>query len=109
MSNSQFQYPHKAVAGRYYVHADAFALLPPDALAKIVAAERLAKVALGQRFNVARFETSHDTISLLHYPTFFEDPFPALNESWHVDFATGRVSYRTYQDSLTPPILHRKE
>jgi DNA phosphorothioation-associated putative methyltransferase len=31
------------------------------------------------------------------------------HESWHVDLTTRRVSYRTYQDSLTPPILHRKE
>ena len=32
-----------------------------------------------------------------------------MRESWYVDLATSRVSYRTYQDSLTPPILHRKE
>jgi hypothetical protein len=109
MPQSQFQSPHKAVAGRYYVHSEAFALLSPDASVKLAAAETLARVARGERYNVARFESSSDRVSLLHYPSFFEDAFPALHESWHVDLATSRVGYRTYQDSLTPPILHRKE
>ena len=109
MSHSQTQLPYKAVAGRYYVHADAFALLSTEFLAKLADAERLAKVERVQHFNVARFESLNGRISLLNYPRFFEDAFPALYESWHVDVATGRVSYRTYCDSLTPPILHRKE
>jgi DNA phosphorothioation-associated putative methyltransferase len=99
----------KAVAGRYYVHLDGFALLPVDAAGKLAAAETLAQVVRAERYNVARFEGSSDRVSLLHYPGFFEEGFPALRESWHVDLSTRRVSYRTYGDSLTPPILHRKE
>jgi homoaconitase/3-isopropylmalate dehydratase large subunit len=78
-------------------------------LARLVAAEQLAQVERIRHFNVAKFEESSDRVSPLHYPRFLEDGFPALQESWHVDTATGRVSYRTYDDSLNPPILHRKE
>jgi DNA phosphorothioation-associated putative methyltransferase len=83
--------------------------LPREVSEKIAAAEKLAHVRRTQHFTVARFEDLNDRISLLNYPDFFEDGFPALHESWLVDLTTGRVSYRTYRDSLTPPILHRKE
>jgi DNA phosphorothioation-associated putative methyltransferase len=113
MSDSQTQSPspspYKAVAGHYYFHADAFVLLSGDFSAKLATAERLAKVERVQHFNVARFESTNGRVSLLNYPRFFEDAFPALVESWHVDTGTGQISYRTYRDSLTPPVLHRKE
>ena len=60
-------------------------------------------------FNLARFDRSAPVVSLLHYPGFFDDPFPALAASWLVDLRAGTVSFRTYADSLNPPILHRKE
>jgi hypothetical protein len=75
---SRLQLPHKVVAGHRYVHAEAFALLPTDALATLVAAEALARVARGEQYNVARFENSSNRITLLHYPSFFKDAFPAL-------------------------------
>ena len=103
--------PHvlKSVGRRHYVHADAFEFLPREVSEEIAAAEKLAHVTRTQHFNVARFEDLNDRISLLNYPHFFEDGFPTLHESWLVDLTTGRVSYRSYRDSLTPPILHRKE
>jgi len=79
-----FHSPHKAVLGRFYFHSEGFALLPPDAAAKLAAAETLAQVARGERYNVARFESSSDRVSLLHYPGFFEEAFPTLRESWHI-------------------------
>jgi DNA phosphorothioation-associated putative methyltransferase len=109
MSQPHFQFPHKAVLGRYYVHLEGLALLSADAAAKLAAAEALAQVVRAERYNVARFESSSDRVSLLHYPGFFEEAFPTLHESRHADLTTRRVSYRTYRDSLTPPILHRKE
>jgi hypothetical protein len=109
MPRSHFQSQLKAVAAHYYAHAEAFTALPLDDLARLSAAESLAKVARNERFNLVRFGRASDEVSLLNYPEFFEDAFPALHESWHVDLATSRVSYRNYRDSLTPPILHRKE
>ncbi|WP_238985404.1 DNA phosphorothioation-associated putative methyltransferase [Nitrosococcus halophilus] len=75
----------------------------------LLEAERLAGVCRSDHYNVVRYELGTSCISLLYYPNFFEEPFPALRESWRVDLAAGKLSYRTYKDSLNPPILHRKE
>jgi hypothetical protein len=107
MGRGQTQF--KSIAGRRYVHSDAFHILRPDALVKLAAAEHLAQAERGQRFNVARFDSSSDRISLLNYPAFFEDAFPALRESWQVDLGSNHVGYRTYQNSFNPPVPHRKE
>jgi hypothetical protein len=106
---AQLRAPLKAVGTYHYVHLDGFHLLAADATARLVAAESLAQITRGDRYNVARFDNSHNRVALLNYPSFFEDAFPALHESWNVDLTPGRVSYRSYRDSLTPPILHRKE
>ena len=47
-------------------------MLPADVAAKLVTAEALAQVARGERYNVARFESSSERISLLHYPGFLK-------------------------------------
>ncbi|MEN8132816.1 MAG: DNA phosphorothioation-associated putative methyltransferase, partial [Pseudomonadota bacterium] len=56
-----------------------------------------------------RIDETDQSIALLNYPEFVDDPFPSLQESWRVDLNCSTVSYRTYADSLNPPILHRKE
>ncbi|MGT2457680.1 DNA phosphorothioation-associated putative methyltransferase [Cupriavidus basilensis] len=49
-------------------------------------------------------------ISLLRYDDFFYAPFPMLSEAWTLpEPGEGTVAYRSYLDSLNPPILHRKE
>jgi hypothetical protein len=63
MSHSEFQSPLKLVAGHYYAHSDAFASLPPDDLARLSAAESLAKIARTERFNVVRFDRSSDEVT----------------------------------------------
>lgn len=40
---------------------------------------------------------------------FFDDPFPVLRRFWSVDLENRKRLYRTYENSLNPPILHRKE
>jgi hypothetical protein len=47
------------------------------------------------------------SISLLHYPGFMSEGFPALSKSWSIQLETGKVFYRKYGNN--PPILHRKE
>jgi hypothetical protein len=107
MSEQQLQF--KSAAGRWYVHADAFSTLPSEAAAKLATAEGLVRRSRRLEYNVARFETFTGRVALLNYPKFFEDAFPALLESWRVDLSSGQVSYRTYEDSFNPPVLHRKE
>jgi len=60
--------------------------------------------------NVCKLNARSGRISLLSYADFDETPFPELSASW--TFAPGRVdspTFRTYTNSLNPPILHRKE
>ncbi|NEX21273.1 DNA phosphorothioation-associated putative methyltransferase [Thiorhodococcus mannitoliphagus] len=101
--------PSKVVGGRTYVHVDALPLLDAGIAARLDEAERLAGVERRSRFNLVRFDDDGPCVALLNYPAFDDDPFPALRESWLVNLDQATLSYRTYADSLNPPILHRKE
>lgn len=101
--------PHKAVGGRTYLHVDTLSLLDTVLAARVAAAEQLAQVKRHEHFNLVRIDDAGPWIALLNYPEFADDPFPALRESWLVDLDRSTVGYRTYVDSLNPPILHRKE
>lgn len=60
--------------------------------------------------NVAKLNTKTGRLSLLAYSDFEIEPFPQLLASW--SFAAGLAAppvFRTYEQSLNPPILHRKE
>ena len=101
--------PHKAVGGRTYLHVDTLSLLDAVLAARVATAEQLAQVNRREHFNLVRIDDAGPCIALLNYPEFADDPFPALRESWLVDLDRSEVGYRTYVDSLNPPILHRKE
>jgi len=101
--------PRKVVGSRTYVHVDALPLLDAERTARVAAAERLARVKRHEHFNLVRIDDVGPCIALLNYPEFADNPFPSLRESWLVDLERSTVSYRTYEDSLNPPILHRKE
>jgi hypothetical protein len=103
------QIPTKTVGGRTYVHVDALPLLDADTAERVRQAERLAGVERLTDFNLVRLDDTGPAVALLNYPDFADDPFPALRESRLVDLDAGTLSYRTYADSLNPPILHRKE
>lgn len=75
----------------------------------VKAAEILAHLNPGHDYNVIKYDGKSSSLSLLWYPNFFEEPFPALETSFRIDLATQRVEKRNYQTSLNPPILHRKE
>lgn len=109
MPKSMLKLPTKTVAGRTYLHIDALPLLDVGTAARVQQAERLAGVERRTHFNLVRLDDAGAAIALLNYPDFADDPFPALRESWLVDLEAGTLSYRTYADSLNPPILHRKE
>ena len=101
--------PAKVVGRRTYLHTDSLSYLAASTAARVVEAERLAGLNRHVHFNLVRIDDSEPRISLLHYPDFADDPFPSLRESWLVDLDRSTVSYRSYGDSLNPPILHRKE
>ena len=99
----------KTVAKKTYVHISALSEEQGEQWDRLRRSTVLADVRLGDQCNVVRFDQDEPAIALLNYRDFFGEPFPSLIESWRVDVATGEVGYRTYQDSLNPPILHRKE
>jgi len=101
--------PGKIVGQRTYFHIDAGPELNPAWVERWSEAERLAGVPHTERYNLVRIDAEGPCIALLNYPGFFDEPFPVLRESWLVDLDRQTVSYRTYADSLNPPILHRKE
>jgi DNA phosphorothioation-associated putative methyltransferase len=60
-------------------------------------------------WNIVKLSRRQFAISLLDYPTFYTDAYPALTTSISIDLA--RLNHRIvdYSDSDNPPILHRKE
>ncbi|NBC48030.1 MAG: DNA phosphorothioation-associated putative methyltransferase [Gammaproteobacteria bacterium] len=106
----------KTIGRRTYLHVDALVEAGAEAGAdsqglaqRVAAAERATGLERGTQFNVVRLDQDSGEVGLLQYPQFFDDPFPALRESWRFDPRSGAVAHRTYADSLNPPILHRKE
>lgn len=99
----------KRVARHLYIHiAAADFLTAPNATECIAAALLAVGKEAALRVNVIKVPDELAYVSLLSYPEFETDPFPAIAESW-TWHASGDVTYRTYDQSLNPPILHRKE
>lgn len=101
----------KQVGDDLYVHVSAVDGIGDGAQRERV---RAAIAALpggaSQRINVAKINTRTARVSLLEYPAFDEDPFPALASSWTMRNGDGSsLVLRSYADSLNPPVLHRKE
>lgn len=100
----------KFVHSSRYLHIEAFNSLSLRDLELIADAEKLAQVTKGVNYNVVRISENKESISFLHYPGFFDQPFPKLNASWRVVLdGVAQIHHRSYVDSLNPPILHRKE
>jgi DNA phosphorothioation-associated putative methyltransferase len=99
----------KKVGSNWYVHASARESISEDIEEKIQFAEKMGCTQLGDEYNVVRYSKIKQTISLLLYDRFFEEPFPVLQASCLVNLITGRVAKREYGSSRNPPILHRKE
>ncbi len=59
--------------------------------------------------DIVKFSQRKPVVSLLCYPTFFEDAFPAINHAYTVDLKAGTVKERDYSKYTNKPILHRKE
>ena len=100
----------KFVHSSRYLHIESVHLLTEVELELIIRAENLALIKRGNDYNVIRISSDLTSVSLLHYPDFFERAFPELFSSWRIEFnGSDQVRSRTYAGSLNPPILHRKE
>ncbi|EOW9194524.1 TPA: DNA phosphorothioation-associated putative methyltransferase [Vibrio cholerae] len=91
-----------------YLHKDAFSALP-TALTKFIPAVAKALNLPDEQWNLVKLFKREFRLSLLHYPEFYNDAYPALKQSLNVDLAKLTHKLTCYSDSDNPPILHRKE
>ena len=91
-----------------YLHKDAFETLP-NTLSKFIPAVANALNINDYEWDLVKLFKKEFRLSLLHYPTFYSDSYPALQKSINVDLS--KLSHRItdYKNTDNPPILHRKE
>ncbi|MGX2032915.1 DNA phosphorothioation-associated putative methyltransferase [Methylocaldum gracile] len=99
----------KSVARNVYFHVSLLDTLEPESRDAVHAAGHVAQIHPGEDYNVVKLNREQNGVSLLDYPEFFEQGFPVLRRYWTIDLEKHTVRFRTYQNSLNPPILHRKE
>jgi DNA phosphorothioation-associated putative methyltransferase len=101
--------PNAKIIGQYrYFHLSQLSVQDEITRNAINLAISIAHVNNDQ-FNVIKVTQDLTHISLLSYPTFFDIAYPALEQYWTVDIASNTARFRTFKNSLNPPILHRKE
>ena len=98
----------KKIGSSLYLHISALGQASSELVDLVQRGTTAASIA-SDAFNVVRFDPIDDALALLNYPAFFEEAFPSLHRSWKVRVLSGTVAFRTYADSMNPPILHRKE
>ncbi len=99
----------KRVGEHLYLHVSTLMTLPEAWQSLVAQAAQLASLNVETNYNVIKLHEDLEQLSLLDYPSFFEDPFPSLAHSWRISISRKTVIYRTYEESRNPPILHRKE
>ncbi|MDR5814986.1 DNA phosphorothioation-associated putative methyltransferase [Caballeronia sp. LZ033] len=99
----------KVVSRDIYFHVSLLEFLPDTMRHTVDEGISLTTLTAGRDFNVIRLRHSMSDMSLLDYPKFFDEAFPALFRSWSIDLDQKKYRYRSYESSINPPILHRKE
>ena len=98
----------KKLPDAIYFHKDAFADAPADLVKFIKVVAQALKIDESD-FDLIKLFKSDFRLSLLSYPTFYDDSYPALKQSVTVDLAKLSHKITKYDNSENPPILHRKE
>ena len=98
----------KKLPDSVYFHKDTFSDVP-EALSKFIKTVAKALKIEDSNWNLIKVFRNDFRLSLLNYPSFFEDSYPALEQSVNVDLT--KLSHRmtSYSEQENPPILHRKE
>ncbi|MCR9565840.1 DNA phosphorothioation-associated putative methyltransferase [Vibrio alginolyticus] len=98
----------KQLPDAVYLHRDAMSEIPPE-LRKFVPAVAQAVNLPDNQWNLIKLFKKEFRLSLLNYPTFYTDSYPALEQSLNVDLSKLSHKVTCYRSSENPPILHRKE
>ncbi len=98
----------KKLPDAIYFHKDAFSELTPQLSKFIDVVAKALKVGVND-WNLVKLFRNDFRLSLLNYPTFFEESYPALQQSVTVDLVKLAHRITKYDEHDNPPILHRKE
>ncbi|MCG9753040.1 DNA phosphorothioation-associated putative methyltransferase [Vibrio brasiliensis] len=98
----------KQLPDAIYIHKDAFSALP-TVLSQFIPAIANAVSLDEENWNLVKLFKKEFRLSLLHYPDFYTDSYPALKQSLNVDLSKLSHKIMSYEGSDNPPILHRKE
>lgn len=98
----------KKLPDAVYFHKEAFAEVP-EALSKFISVVAKALKIEEEHWNLVKVFKNDFRLSLLNYPMFFEDSYPALEQSVNVNLTKLSHKITSYQSQDNPPILHRKE
>lgn len=98
----------KQLPDAVYVHTSALDTVALELAAHV--ARAVAALELDQKeWNIVKFFKRDHKVTLLNYPRFFEDAYPALEHAFTVDLEKGTFRESDYRNSNNTPILHRKE
>lgn len=91
-----------------YLHKSALASV--DEQLQTLAYQQVATLGLEeQEWDILKFHRDSYKLTLLSYPSFISDAYPALSKSISIDLAKQQCKETCYQKTDNPPILHRKE
>jgi len=98
----------KRVAFSRYIHVSQIERLSKEDAETLSKALEIAPNA-SDAFNVIKYQDDAKQVTLLQYEDFDHSAFPVLKQYWTVSLDELVARYRSYDGSLNPPILHRKE
>ncbi|MHA2938001.1 DNA phosphorothioation-associated putative methyltransferase [Vibrio sp. RC27] len=98
----------KRLPDAVYLHKDALGAAP-DQLQRFIPAVAQAVNVPNEQWNLIKLFKNEFRLSLLNYPEFYNDSYPALEQSLNVDLSKLSHKITCYRESDNPPILHRKE
>jgi len=98
----------KKLPDAIYFHKDAFNEAP-EVLTSFIGLVAKALKIEEDNWNLVKVFRRDFRLSLLSYPQFFEESYPALEQSVNVDLIKLSHKVTKYNTQENPPILHRKE
>ncbi len=98
----------KVLPDAVYLHKETLATTSPQLYRFVCAVAQALKLPECE-WDLVKLAKQEFRLSLLSYPTFFEEAYPSLKQSVTVDLAKLSHSVTRYDSQDNPPILHRKE
>lgn len=91
-----------------YIHQTALDHLPEKISRLVINVAKALKINLNQWHLLKLYKRDYK-LTLLSYPSFFDEPYPPLHHSYTIDLSKLTVREANYTKSENPPILHRRE